>query len=86
MIHQLTDKNVKVQTGLAVMVNDIRVDYMRLPNEMGYVFIVLVGPYGPTVNKIYMCYPPHVGRYESLRLIQALANVFEKGEKNARTM
>jgi hypothetical protein len=20
-------------------------------------------------NKIYMCYPPHVGRYESLRLI-----------------
>ena len=44
MIHQLTDKNVKVQTGLAVMVNDIRVDYMRLPNEMGYVFIVLVGP------------------------------------------
>jgi molecular chaperone HtpG len=37
-------------------------------------------------NKIYMCYPPHVGRYESLRLIQALANVFEKGEKNARTM
>ena len=23
-------------------------------------------------NKIYMCYPPHVGRYESLRLIQAL--------------
>ena len=37
-------------------------------------------------NKIYMCYPPHGGRYESLRLIQALANVFEKGEKNARTM
>ena len=33
-------------------------------------------------NKIYVCYPPH----ESLRLIQALANVFEKGEKNARTM
>ena len=32
-------------------------------------------------NKIYVCYPPHVGRYESLRLIQALANVFEKGEK-----
>ena len=31
-------------------------------------------------NKIYMCYPPHVGRYESLRLIQALANVFEKGD------
>ena len=51
MIHQLTDKNVKVQTGLAVMVNDIRVDYMRLPNEMGYVFIVLVGPYGPTVTE-----------------------------------
>jgi hypothetical protein len=24
-------------------------------------------------NKIYVCYPPHVGRYESLRLIQALA-------------
>lgn len=23
MIHQLTDKNVKVQTGLAVMVNDM---------------------------------------------------------------
>lgn len=37
-------------------------------------------------NKIYVCYPPHVGRYELLRLIQALANVFEKGEKNARTM
>lgn len=51
MIHQLTDKNVKVQTGLAVMVNDIRVDYMRLPNEMGYAFIVLVGPYGPTVTE-----------------------------------
>lgn len=44
MIHQLTDKNVKVQTGLAVMVNDIRVDYMRLPNEMGYVFIVCALP------------------------------------------
>ena len=50
MIHQLTDKNVKVQTGLAVMVNDIRVDYMSLPNEMGYLFIVLVGPYGTTVT------------------------------------
>lgn len=37
-------------------------------------------------NKIYACYPPHVGQYESLRLIQALANVFEKGEKNAKTM
>ena len=33
-------------------------------------------------NKIYVCFPPHVGRYESLRLIQALANVFEKGEQN----
>lgn len=36
-------------------------------------------------DKIYMCYPPHVGRYESLRLMQALANVFEKGERNGRT-
>lgn len=34
-------------------------------------------------NKIYMCYPPHVGRYESLRLIQALANAFEKGKNDA---
>lgn len=33
-------------------------------------------------NKIYMCYPPHVGQYESLRLMQALANVFEKGENH----
>ena len=41
MIHQLTDKNVKVQTGLAVMVNDIRVDYMRLPNEMSALMVPL---------------------------------------------
>ena len=34
-------------------------------------------------NKIYMCYPAHVGRYESLRLIQALANAFEKGKNDA---
>lgn len=34
-------------------------------------------------NKIYMCYPPHVGRYESLLLIQALANAFEKGKNDA---
>ena len=33
-------------------------------------------------DKIYMCYPPHVGQYESLRLMQALANVFEKGENH----
>lgn len=51
MVHQLINEHEKVQTGLAVMVNDIRVDYMRLPNEMGYVFIVLVGPYGPTVTE-----------------------------------
>lgn len=37
-------------------------------------------------NKIYGCYPPHVGRYESLRLIQALANVLEKGERKERKM
>lgn len=34
-------------------------------------------------DKIYMCYPPHVGQYESLRLIQALANAFEKGKNDA---
>lgn len=33
-------------------------------------------------DEIYMCYPPHVGQYESLRLMQALANVFEKGENH----
>lgn len=36
-------------------------------------------------NKIYSCYPPHVGRYELLRLMQAFANVFEKGEKDDQT-
>ena len=51
MVHQLINEHEKVQTCLAVMVNDIRVDYMRLPNEMGYIFIVLVGPYGPTVTE-----------------------------------
>ena len=51
MVHQLINEHEKVQTCLAVMVNDIRVDYMRLPNEMDYIFIVLVGPYGPTVTE-----------------------------------
>ena len=51
MVHQLINEHEKVQTGLEVMVNDIRVDYMRLPNELSYVFIVLVGPYGPTVTE-----------------------------------
>lgn len=36
-------------------------------------------------NKIYMCYPPHVGRYESLRLMRAFANEFERGEKDDQT-
>lgn len=34
-------------------------------------------------NKIYMCYPPHTGQYESLRLMQVLANTFEKGKNDA---
>ena len=51
MVHQLINEHEKVQTCLAVMVNDIRVDDMRLPNEMGYILIVLVGPYGPTVTE-----------------------------------
>lgn len=37
MVHQLINEHEKVQTGLEVMVNDIRVDYMRLPNELSYV-------------------------------------------------
>lgn len=51
MVHQLINEHEKVQTCLAVMVNDIRVDYMRLPNELSYIFIVLVGPYRPTVTE-----------------------------------
>ena len=36
-------------------------------------------------DKIYMCYPPHVGQYESLRLMRAFANEFERGEKDDQT-
>lgn len=31
-------------------------------------------------NKIYICYPPHVGRTNTLLLMKVLASVFEKGE------
>lgn len=31
-------------------------------------------------NKIYICYPPNVGRTNTLLLMRALANVIEKGE------
>ena len=36
---------------MEVMVNNIRVTYTCLPNEIGYTFSVLVGPYGPTVTE-----------------------------------
>lgn len=31
-------------------------------------------------NKIYICYPPHVGRTNTLLLMRGLATIFEKGE------
>lgn len=31
-------------------------------------------------NKIYICYPPNVGRTNTLLLMRALVNEFEKGE------
>lgn len=33
-------------------------------------------------NKIYICYPPNIGRTNTLLLMRALANVIEKGETN----
>lgn len=34
-------------------------------------------------NKIYICYPPHVGRTNTLLLLRALSATFEKGEDDA---
>lgn len=33
-------------------------------------------------NKIYICYPPNVGRTNTLLLMRALATMFAKGETN----
>ena len=33
-------------------------------------------------NKIYICYPPNVGRTNTILLMRALVAIFEKGEKN----
>ena len=30
-------------------------------------------------NKIYICYPPHVGRTDTLLLLRALGTTLEKG-------
>ena len=34
-------------------------------------------------NKIYICYPPHVGRTNTILLMRALGAIFEKGENDA---
>lgn len=34
-------------------------------------------------NKIYICYPPHVGRINTLLLMRALGATLEKGEDDA---
>lgn len=34
-------------------------------------------------NKIYICYPPHVGRINTLLLMRALGATLEKGEGDA---
>lgn len=34
-------------------------------------------------NKIYICYPPHVGRTNTILLMRTLGSVFEKGENDA---
>jgi len=33
-------------------------------------------------NKIYICYPPNVGRTNTILLMRALVAIFERGEKN----
>lgn len=36
-------------------------------------------------NKIYICYPPNVGRTNAILLMQALGSVFEKGENDGKS-
>ena len=34
-------------------------------------------------NKIYICYPPNVGRTNTILLMRALETIFERGENDA---
>lgn len=34
-------------------------------------------------NKIYICYPPNVGRTNTILLMRALGTIFERGENDA---